>query len=107
MARQKDAEALWTRRIEQFQKSGQSAKHFIEREGISRQAFFAWKKRLGLQTTPRAKAQFVELGPLQSLLGHGLRASTIEIVLHGGAKVLVPADLVAGYLERLFTKGGE
>ena len=94
-------------RIARFHRSGLSAKHFIEREGISRQAFFTWKKRLGSGSTTGVKAQFVEVGSLQSLLSPGPNARTVEIVLRNGAKVFAPAALVAVHLERLFGHVGE
>ena len=107
MGKHGEAANSWRLRIARFYKSGLSAKHFIEREGISRQAFFTWKKRLGSSATAGVKAQFVEVGSLQSLLSPGPNRVTVEIVLRNGAKLLVPANLVALHLERLFGQLGE
>ena len=98
MGKQEKAANSWRLRIARFHKSGLSAKHFIEREGISRQAFFSWKKRLGASSTTRVKAPFVEVGSLQSLLSPGGDTRTVEIVLCNGTKLFVPANLVSVHL---------
>ena len=69
----------WTRRLGRFEVAGETIARFCRREGVSESAFYAWKQKLRLATTPAgatppagASPRFlpVEIAPSQPASAH-------------------------------------
>jgi hypothetical protein len=91
--------AEWTRRVEQWRRSGLTRDAFAEREGISSPQLAWWSGRLrtlarGGEAGPASSTTFVELVDAGGGLG-------VEVLLPGGALLRVPVGFDADTVTRL------
>ena len=92
MSRGRDAakREVWQRRLERFDPRGGTVAEFCQREGVSIPSFYQWRRKLAATRVRKAAA------PSGSPVGRFLpieitgQGSSIEVLLPGGVKVLVP-----------------
>lgn len=118
MATNKTREAahLWQARLNRYFASGLSVKEFVERESLSFQAFYRWKKILATGTKVPERSErsngkaktvtgdFIELfsrRPEDQAVA-AAKASA-EIVTSNGTRIIVPLSVIEQHLARLFT----
>ena len=75
MAKAGSAAKTWSERVARWERSGQTAKTFALREGVSAQSLAWWRWKLGLDAKAR-KRGFVKLDAVPSVA-----PSSFEIVL--------------------------
>lgn len=75
----------WRRRMERFQKAGQSVAEFCRQEGVSAPSFYQWRKRLAEQ--PRPAEEAAGFRPVR-LVG----SATVAVQLPGGTQLHVPTS---------------
>lgn len=103
----------WTRRLGRFEVAGETIARFCRREGVSESAFYAWKQKLRLATTPAgatppagASPRFlpVEIAPSQPATAH--RATVVRLA--GNIQIELGSDLpvVAAVVEQLLRATG-
>jgi len=79
----------WERRIERQRRSRLSIAEFCSQEGVSRAAFYAWRRRLrGADSVGPQSTQFVPV----ELQTSGIAAGGVRVELPGGAVLILPAD---------------
>jgi transposase len=88
----------WAARVRDWKRSGLTAADYAEREGLSAGTLRWWSSRLGrlapARTPPVVEVTFAQ-GPVV--------ASSLEVVLVGGARVVVPVGFDETTLARLLT----
>jgi len=98
MARETRVE--WAKRVERWKRSGLTAKKFAAREGVRPGALSWWKwhlrKRPSVSAPPVVEVVGLALAPMSE-------SSAIEVVLHSGVRLVVPASFDAESLARLLT----
>ena len=98
MAKAGSAAKTWSERVSRWERSGQTAKTFASREGVSAQSLAWWKWKLGRGAKAR-KLGFVKLEAVAS----SREPSPFEIVLANDRLVRVHAGFDARELARLIT----
>jgi transposase len=96
MAKAGSAAKTWSERVARWERSGQTAKTFASREGVSAQSLAWWKWKLGRDAKAR-KLGFVKLEAVPAMAD----ASPFEIVLAHGRVLRVHAGFDASELARL------
>ena len=80
---------VWQRRLERFDPQAGTVAEFCQREGVSIPSFYQWRRKLA---STRAK----QVTPSGSPIGRGFLPieitgqASIEVLLPGGVRVLVP-----------------
>jgi len=88
----KESEQIWTERIEEFKKSGQTKKLWCMNNNVSIKTFYGWFKKLSAKKTPRANTQnqFVLAQPVAEVMGGkneagvSIKINHTEILVHRG-----------------------
>jgi len=113
---------VWTRRLREFERGDEPVAEFCRREGVSVTSFYRWRQALaspapqsgtssrgtsgepGLQKNPVGGSRFLPVEIVPSVLPPAApkperQTSTsspcVEVLLPGGARVLVPCDAPA------------
>ena len=73
----------WRARLAAQKQSGVSVKQFCERQGLTEQSFYYWRKRLQAPTSMRFA--LVEAGPRQG----AAERTALELVLNTGERLLI------------------
>ena len=89
----------WAARVREWKRSGLTAAVYAERKGFSAGTLRWWSSRLGRQASASAKPPVVEV----TLTQETTAASTLELVLASGGRVVVPVGFDAATLARLLT----
>jgi hypothetical protein len=97
MAKAGSAAKTWSERVARWERSGQTAKTFASREGVSAQSLAWWKWKLGRDAKAR-KLGFVKLEAVPSV-----EPSPFELVLANDRILRVHAGFDARELVRLVT----
>lgn len=97
MAKAGSAAKTWSERVARWERSGQTAKTFASREGVSAQSLAWWKWKLGRDAKAR-KLGFVKLEAVPSV-----EPSPFELVLANDRVLRVHAGFDARELVRLVT----
>jgi hypothetical protein len=84
----------WERRLGEFDRGGATVAAFCAREGVSVASFYQWRRKLaagnarqrkaGASRSPGGEVRFL---PIEIAGG----TSSVEVLLPGGAKLLVPS----------------
>jgi transposase-like protein len=105
---------VWTRRLREFERGDKPVAEFCDREGVSVTAFYRWRRLLAARGTDASAAQArkgvvgevrflpVEIVPAMSAPSErkpetqtSTSSPCVEVLLPGGARVLVPCDAPA------------
>lgn len=111
----RDAREVWSKRVEQWRRSGQTAKEFAARSGINANTLMHWSWRLGSKGGGNhqgrgaggAAASSGECGAVQFVELLGVTPPTadvdprLEVLLPGGAKLCVPRGFDAATLRHV------
>ena len=98
MAKSGSAAKTWSERVSRWERSGQTAKTFASREGVSAQSLAWWKWKLGRDAKAR-KLGFVKLEAVPA----SMSPSPFEIVLGNDRVLRVCNGFDASELVRLTT----
>jgi hypothetical protein len=95
--------ALWSRRIEQWKRSGKTQREFCAQHSIALATFQWWRARLRAGKVSRAEAQslFVPLAVANEPVA---AAGVIEVELRSGTRLRFEGEAARGALERLLAK---
>ena len=99
MAKSGTAAKTWSDRVARWERSGQTAKTFATREGVSAQSLAWWKWKLGRDAKSR-KLGFVQLEAVPAAAND---TSPFEVVLANGRVLRVEAGFDARELVRIVT----
>jgi len=101
MARSADSvkRRLWQQRLRRFQQGHLTVAAFCQAEGVSAPSFYQWRRVLGRSTSdadphPRPTPSFIRapaVGRQAFVPVEVVRATTVEIHLPNGARLMVPA----------------
>jgi hypothetical protein len=93
--------ALWSGRIEQWKRSGETQREFCAARSIALSSFRWWRARLGTDKISRQEAQslFVPL-PNESVVAAGV----VEIELRSGTRVRFEGEAARVAVARLVAK---
>ena len=86
--KQEQRREVWRQRVAQQETSGESIRAFCRGRGLKEHAFYGWRQRLRQQDTPVGFA-LVSAKPAAEAV------PPIEVVLAGGARLLIPPDAAA------------
>ena len=108
MVRVRRDAAFWKEQVQQWGASGLSGREFAERKGLTVERLWVWKRRLRAagELTPSApatsasKPSFLPVVIAASRAGVSTHAP-LEVVMHSGHTVRVPADFDDTALLRL------
>lgn len=90
--------AAWGRRLADFERRGVTVAEFCARERVSVASFHQWKRKLASSTLEKVSAVSEGCRPEPDMASGGVRflpieitgSSSIEVLLPGGARILVP-----------------
>ena len=85
-------ESLWRRRLRRQPDSGLTIQQFCQREGVSKTAFHAWKRRLTLHATLPSAPAFVPVtvAHVHEPQPQAAAAALVTIQLANGGQILLP-----------------
>lgn len=95
--------ALWSRRIEQWKRSGKTQREFCAQHSIALATFQWWRARLraGKVSGVQAQSLFVPLAVANEPVA---AAGVIEIELRSGTRLRFEGEAARGALDRLLAK---
>ena len=93
MSRPKQAERreLWRQRIAQHENSGQTVRVFCRERDLREHSFYWWRRQFTSSTEQPIRFALVET-PTRVAATHPLGQAPLELVLHGGERLQVPAE---------------
>jgi len=103
MQAQEDRRSTMLDLARQWRASGQKARMFATEHGITPWTLYYWAKRLVREERParrRRRSRRVTLAPVHVLASNG-SGNDLEVMLAGGDRVRVPADVSAETLRRV------
>jgi hypothetical protein len=103
MQAQEDRRSTMLDLARQWRSSGKKAGMFAAEHGITPWTLYYWAKRLARQERPtrrRRRSRRVTLAPVHVLASNG-SGNDLEVMLAGGDRVRVPADVSAETLRRV------
>jgi len=103
MQAQEDRRSTMLDLARQWRESCKKAPMFAAEHGITPWTLYYWAKRLARQERParrRRRSRRVTLAPVHVLASNGSR-DDLEVMLAGGDRVRVPADVSAETLRRV------
>lgn len=103
MEAQEDRRTAMLDLARRWRESGVKARVFAQEHGITAWTLYYWRKRLARQGRParrRRRVRRVTLAPVHVVAGHE-RTGDLEVLLAGGDRVWVPADVSAETLRRV------
>jgi transposase-like protein len=77
--------ALWRRRLKEFEAGQSTVAEFCRRVGVSPATFYEWRRKLA--PAARSQSRPMNFVPVEITAA----ARVIEVLLPGGARVLIPA----------------
>lgn len=89
---------IWEARVSAWRSSGQSARLFCEKHGLSASTLYQWSSKLGsdlASTTRDSSAKFVEVVvPIVQPLSESMLPDrySLEVVLRGGRRIAIGAN---------------
>jgi hypothetical protein len=89
--KQPERRELWRQRIAQQASSGQTVRVFCAEHKLSEHSFYWWRRQLGSSTEKPIRFALVETAtPIAET--HPPRDTQLELVLHGGERLRIPAE---------------
>lgn len=106
---ERDKRETWSALVNEWRRSGLTAKAFATRHRIKPTTLAWWKWKLGSEPAPKASRGASEaLTPLTFVeMTAPLRGEPLEVVLPSGVRIRVPVDFDAVALGRLLDVLGE
>ena len=105
LKRDADKQAFWQLAISEQRRSGLSVRGFCRREGLSEASFYSWRRTLAERASEAKEANepsFVQVTSAASEpQSPAAAASSLEVVLPGGAVVRVPMGFDAALLRQV------
>jgi hypothetical protein len=104
MQAQEDRRSTMLDLARQWRASGQKARMFAAEHGVTPWTLYYWAKRLAREERParrRRRSRRVTLAPVHVLASNGRSGNDLEVMLAGGDRVRVPADVSAEILRRV------
>ena len=93
---------LWTRRVEQWKRSGKTQREFCAAQSIALSTFQWWRARLSRSGAGSGQALFM---PLPIAAAPSVPASVIEVELRSGTRVRFEGEAARAAVDRLIAKG--
>ena len=93
---------VWERRVENWARSGLTAKGYAAKIGVNANTLAHWKWQLGVEARASAQASppaFVEV--VASTIGQAQGHAPIELVHASGLRIRVPPDFDSATLRRV------
>jgi hypothetical protein len=95
--------ALWSRRIEQWKRSGKAQREFCAQHSIALATFQWWRARLRASRVTAAETQSLFV-PLSVVNEPVAAAGVIEVELRSGTRLRFEGEAARGALDRLLAK---